>query len=112
MKIYQLICSGGEYEDSYEYVVNTYLYEEKAQEECNRRNSELSKENEQAEKCNRCDGCFGCSKRKFDMIKCDDKKVDEENSHDDVYWCENYTDFTADYYEYRRYHIKAYDVIE
>lgn len=112
MKIYQVICSGGAYEDFYEYVINTYLHKEKAEEECMRLNNKLKESNRQAEICDACNGSMGCTKKEFDEVECENKQVDEEHSCFDEYWCYNYVDFTCEYYDHETYTVKEYEVIE
>ena len=88
MKIYQIHEYGGEWEDRYDYIVGSYLSQEKAIVEKER----LEKEEVEAEKCDSCplffcdpdcdEDCEDCGKYRIDKAKkyCDEyEPVDERN---------------------------------
>lgn len=54
MIIYQLHKYGGEWEDSFDYIIGSYLKKEKAEEEKIKAETEEKKLAEQNQKCNRC----------------------------------------------------------
>lgn len=115
MKIYQIHCSGGMCgDDSYDYIVSTYLNKQKAYDRCDELNQRIKENNKQAMICYECDGSGGCTKKEFERIDCKYKVLHDEDYDDtvDECWCSNCFDFDSDYYDNVRYFVEEEDVIE
>lgn len=121
MKIYQIHKYGGEWEDYHDYIVASYLLEEKALVE----KEQLEKEEEYLRKCNSCplyycwddcdEKCEECRKHTIERTKkyCDryepfDKDKHDLEEHDESEKCVNYYSHFDDYY----FRIEEVDVIE
>jgi hypothetical protein len=81
MKIYQIHEWGGEWEDRYDYIVGSYLSEEKAIVEKER----LEKAEAESEKCDNCPLFFcepDCDK---DCKKCNEYSIDKAKKYCDEY---------------------------
>jgi hypothetical protein len=97
MKIYQVHIRGGEWEDSYNYISNTYLDESKAKKEIEEYSKEKLIAKANFDKCGKCP-VWSLTKRKYDKNPsligdyCDNFKLEISGNHIS---CGNY-----DYYDY------------
>ena len=120
MKIYQITEFGGEWEDSYEYVEKTYLSKEKAEEELNKINEELSKAKDMQELCSECKINNGGTNDRKKALKIVGKtlcecphanlKIENEGNELNPYYyiyCENNPEWCDDIYGYR---MREYEV--
>lgn len=88
MKIYQIHEMGGEWEDSYDYIVGTYLHREVAISNMER----LLEENKRMIKCNNCP----IHNSDYELTDLNQDDIDEINDYCDEYfsdsagWCHNY----------------------
>ena len=115
MKIYQIHEYGGDWEDSYDYIVGSYLSKDKATTEKERLEKEEKFKQELVVKCdycplydcfNECDGnCPECLKRRGNKAKeyCEKYKPDAES-----YECKNRVYFEDNSY----FKIEEVDVTE
>lgn len=72
MTIYQIHETGGEWEDSYDNIVSSYLNARKAEVECQKLRIEEDKRIERARKCNNCPLCdswYGVTERMIEATK-------------------------------------------
>lgn len=96
MKIYQIHCYGGEWEDKYDYIVGSYLSLEKSITEKERLEKEQEDIIRQLEKCSECP-LYNRNRNINDVGKyCDDYEPFEEGVHDPEEYdesdlCVNYT---------------------
>lgn len=115
MKIYQVHEYGGFWEDRFDYIVGSYLSEEKAFAEKERLEKEEENYIKQMEKCSECP-LYNRNKNINDVVKyCDNYEPFEEGVHDpDEYdesdLCVNYSE--KHYWEDSCYRIEEVEVIE
>ena len=83
MKIYQIHEYGGEWEDAYDYIVASYLSEDKALAEKER----LEKENAEMIKCNDCPLYYCPSECD---LKCGSKECDKQAVNSTKKYCNDY----------------------
>ena len=102
-KIYQIHEKGGGWEDSFDYIVGSYLHKEKAERELKQFNDALNERYEYYQKCSNCSAQFGCSVSEIDKIR---KRCDRFAS-EFTYFCKNAVD---SYDESVRYKIEEVDV--
>ena len=99
IRVFQVHISGGEWEDSYDYIDSTYLDRTKAE----TRIKELQDEYfEQVVQAQICENCYSCNK---------DCYIPEVDEFDDE-WCKNFVDYPNHYYDNEQYTIEEVDVIE
>ena len=94
MKIYQIHETGGCWEDYYDYIVASYLSEEKALEEKER----LEKEEELRRKCKSCPLYF-CE----DECDLDCEKVMKKRAENAKAYCDRYETFDKDKHDLEEY---------
>ena len=108
MKIYQLHKYGGEWEDSYDYIIGSYLHKEKAEAT---KAMEEAKENElrvQSHMCNDCLYLYDAYITNDELLSYCPKAKLEKNEYDDDIDCQNYmTHFYDNYFK-----IEEVEVIE
>ena len=98
MKIYQIHEWGGEWEDRYDYIVGSYLLEEKAIAEKER----LEAEEKEAAKCNICPLYFCEPDCNGDCEDCDNLRIDKAKKY-----CDRYKQ--SDYGKCENFYLKLYD---
>lgn len=106
-KIYQIHEYGGEWEDAFDYIIESYLSEEKAY----IRKLELETEEEYVrELSKKCHSCWlhRYTEKDFNIEEYCDKYEPEKDEDDDEVYCVN----EAFNYEYRYYKIAEVEVIE
>lgn len=114
MKIYQIHCYGGEWEDAFDYIKYSYLSKEKAEQKLKEleKNEELSRK--RVDKCQTCPWIWDYRKDKSELRNqtqeyCKDFKpcaYDEDDYYEND--CENYKS-SFDNYSYR---IEEVEIIE
>lgn len=115
MKIYQIHEYGGEWEDKYDYIVNSYASENKAKAELEQLEQEEEEYREWSDRCGNCP-LFKLFKRKSDIKVdeyCDKYEPFDINKHDPEEYCED--EPCVNYYihrEYCFYRIEEVEVIE
>lgn len=117
MKIYQIHEYGGEWEDKFDYIVGSYLSEERAIAE--KMKLETNEENyiKRAEKCSKCP-LYAYSKEysTYNLhLYCDDyepfdEDIHDPNEYDEDEECINYTSHHS--WEYASYYIEEVEVVE
>ena len=101
MKIYQVIEFGGEYDDYYEFVIGTFLNEEKAIAEMNNQIEKQKSFENKYKKCTQCD---------YDETRLNKecfKQFYDEDMILENYHCDNFI-----YVEEKDYKIEEFEVIE
>ena len=115
MKIYQIHETGGEYEDYFDYIVGTYLYQDKAELEMQRLIDAEEIRQKQYKKCQECpiNDFDIIADNPFDVIRkacqkyCSHSEVVEDIEYDE-FFCEN----QASYWDDKNYELKEVEVIE
>lgn len=109
-KIYQIHEQGGEYEDSYDYIVGSYLYRERAERELKKLNAASDANYADYKKCFNCPAQFGCSMDKVDEVRETCENFATENDEESfILFCRN----AVCLYKYNvRYIIEEIDVDE
>ena len=101
LKVFQVTISGGEWEDSYNYIDSTYLDRTKAEARVKELQDKYLEQVKQAQLCN---GCTLCDKDK-------DCYIPEVDEFDDE-WCKNFVDYPINYWNNETYTIVEREVIE
>lgn len=103
MKIYQIHCYGGEWEDRFDYIESSYLSEEKAITEKER----LEKEDEETMKCSECPLYYcpqDCDCTASNMKECKERAIEYVKKN-----CKYYKPEETSKYRCEGYHISSYD---
>ena len=106
-KIYQIHEKGGRWEDSFDYIVGSYLHKEKAERELEKFNDALNERRVRYQKCLDCSARFGCSVDEVDKIR---KRCDcfaSEDYESFIWFCKNAVD---SYDKSVRYEVEEVDV--
>lgn len=109
MKIYQIHKYGGEWEDSFDYIVNSYLSKDKAVAEKER----LELEEEERQKCNSCPLYFCEVDCDSNCEECEKHKIERTQKYCDRYKPESNSCANCDYRFYDSFFkIEEVEVIE
>ena len=88
MKIYQIHKCGGQWEDSYDYIVGSYLHKEKAEMQKLQLEAEEQELRNQSEKCNECPYLYDAFVTSEELLKYCPKANWEHDDYDEI--CTNY----------------------
>ncbi len=111
MKIYQLHKYGGEWEDAYDYIIGSYLYQKRAEEE---KIKAEAKEQELVERSNKCYNCPFLENpfSQLDVLThqykdyCSDAKLDDGDEWGII--CDNcYHHWDESYFEIKEVEVEA-----
>ena len=89
MKIYQIHKIGGQWEDSYDYIIGSYLKKERAEEEKIKAEQEEQELRKQSKKCNECPYLYDAFVTKEELLKYCPKAKLEKDMFNDI-GCVNY----------------------
>lgn len=100
MKIYQLHKYGGEWEDSFDYIIGSYLRKERAEEEKTKAELKDEENRKLSRHCSNCPLTDGWSLNDEVAKKCEKycDKFKYVDMGDDGFDCDNYTAYWCDVY--------------